>query len=64
MVYRNEDGEIRLDYLRFFPLVDEMFEECKNREELEWLNSEIVEILEARYSEFAEWIGENYEKNL
>lgn len=64
MVYRNEDGEIRLDYLRFFPFIDAMFEECKNREELEWLNSEIVEILEARYSEFAEWIGENYEKNL
>lgn len=64
MVYRNEDGEIRLDYLRFLPFIDEMLEECKNGKELEWLNSEIIEILEARYEEFAERIGENYEKNL
>ena len=56
MVYRNENGEIRLDYLRFLPFIDEMLKECKNGGELRWLNSEILEILEAKYEESAERI--------
>lgn len=56
MVYRNDDGEIRLDYLKFLPLVDEMFRECKNREELIWLKNEMIEVLDGISFEFYEQI--------
>lgn len=45
MLYRNEDGKLWLDCLRFIPFIDGMFDQCKDLHELKWLEEEIIEIV-------------------
>lgn len=52
MLYRNEDGKLWLDYLRFMPFIDGMFDQCKNLHELKWLEEEITDIVVGRREEY------------
>lgn len=52
MLYRNEDGKLCLDYLRFMPFIDGMFDQCKNLHELKWLEEEITDIVVGRREEY------------
>lgn len=53
MLYRNEDGKLCLDYLRFIPFIDGMFDQC-NLHELKWLEEEIIEIVVGLRESFEE----------
>lgn len=46
MVYRNPEGELRIKYLEFMPLIDEMFDECENIDECYYISNEIIEVVE------------------
>lgn len=61
MIYRNEDGKLCLDYLRFTLFIDELFDECKNLHELEWLEEEITDITVRRIEGFEEALEEKNE---
>ncbi|MBU5306080.1 hypothetical protein [Eubacterium callanderi] len=52
MLYRNEDGKLCLDYLRFMPFIDRMFDQCKNLHELKWLEEEITDVVVGRREEY------------
>lgn len=52
MLYRNEDGKLCLDYLRFMPFIDGMFDQCKNLHELKWLEEEITDVVVGRREEY------------
>lgn len=54
MLYRNEDGKLWLDCLRFMPFIDGMFDQCKNLHELKWLEEEITDIVVGRREDFEE----------
>ena len=64
MLYRNEDGKLWLDYLRFMPFIDGMFYQCKNLHELKWLEEEIIEIVVGLRENFEERLKEEKMINL
>lgn len=64
MVYRNEDGKLWLDYLRFIPFIDGMFDQCKNLHELKWLEEEITDVVVGLREYFEERLEEENERTI
>lgn len=46
MLKRNEKGNLNFDSLGFELFVGGLFDKCKNVQELEWLEEQMVEIIE------------------
>lgn len=46
MLYRNEEGRLCFDNFGFELFVGGLFDKCKNVQELEWLEEQMVEIIE------------------
>ena len=54
MLGRDESGRLGLDSFGFELFVDDLFDKCKNVEELEWLEERMMEIIEYREDIFEE----------
>ena len=46
MLKRNEKGNLNFDSLGFELFVGGLFDKCKNVQELEWLEEQMIEIIE------------------
>ena len=54
MLKRDENGRLGLDSFGFELFIDDLFDKCKNVEELEWLGERMMEIIEYREDVFEE----------
>lgn len=54
MLKRDENGKLGFDSLGFELFIDDLFDKCKNVQELEWLEERMVEIIEYREDVFEE----------
>lgn len=57
MIERDEDGRLNFDSFGFELFVDDLFDKCKNVEELEWLEERMMEIIEYREDVFEEGLA-------
>lgn len=54
MIKRNEKGNLSFDGFGFELFVSSLFDKCKNIQELEWLEEQMVEIIENTEETFEE----------
>lgn len=61
MLKRNEKGNLNFDSLGFELFAGDLFDKCKNVQELEWLEEQMVEIIENTEETYEEELEEENE---